>query len=182
MYRDRYKSELETLWRYGGLRFKQVFPTYEIFLEKTTLTDFPENLYETTKNVYGNHYLSRMSEQDAIGYVKWNFGNSLKMYNLILKATNKPYEELIREYTISKGSNFNPKNIDLNLFAETDNSFLNNFAKTITERNRQPLTIINDIIDNYTTAENTFLNLIKISFSASRDFQPINFEFNESGC
>lgn len=179
---NRRRDNLYLLWNYGGLRFKEVFPTYQIFLEKTDLTEIPEDLYETVKNVYGNHYLNRMGEQDAIAFIQWNFANSYKMYKLILNVSNLPYNEIIANSNIFRGANFNPKNIDLNEFNETDNSFLQNFAKNITNFNEQPITILKKILENYTTAESEFLNLIKRSFAASRDFQPIEFEFGEGGC
>lgn len=159
-----------------GVRFKILFPNYETFIAKTNLTMIEENLFNTVLGVYGNHQFSKLSEEEILGFVKWNFSNSYKIYSIILNISNLPYKDLIAQISLTKGANFNAKNIILSEFNENDNSFLEQFAKQIQEIGEQPLSIMKKIIENYTTAENEFLQMIRPSFAASRDIQIIDYE------
>lgn len=143
------------------IRFKFLFPTSEIFIEKLANyddeLDFNEKMIKKLILVFGNHYLLYDSEDENIAYVAMIYEDAINKYNSLKNFIDMDFEKLISDIATAEGENFNPKELQRE---SLDDSFLEMY-QTAKNTSINYLEKYNYIKDNYKKATTFFMEDMK---------------------
>lgn len=144
-----------------AIRFKSIYPDYETFKSKTGL-EIGENLFDLLYFGLACNGFKWETEFEIINKTKYwvniYYQNYLKFKDLF----EKDLIDLMTKSADSKSANFNPQNIDLLSFTETDESFLNAYFKSLGVET-DLANKIKPIVDNWYNVNDKFITEISNS-------------------
>ncbi len=152
----------------SGIRFKFLFPNFQVYKEKLSLVDLSiqeqeSELYVKFKRQYGNFIFKYDSEDEILGHWANTYELAYSIYKKEIEIFNKTMEELIQ--VDSEARNF-----DVGSKLEFPEDFDNFLQGKITSTTRSPYINLYKKIRLLTPPLATFMNAMKDTLILNKNY------------